>query len=363
MKVGILTFHRVNNYGAVLQNYALQKAIRLCGHEAETIDYHCDYIYRPYKLINLKQKGFIDYFMGVSGHIVYSLREQKTQWLRQQMKFSYPVTTQTIATLNDKYDLFITGSDQVWNYKLTNFDRTFFLDFVKDKNKKISYGASFGLKQIDKAHCEAYGMLLNDFRFLSVRERTGADIIESLIDRKAKIVVDPTFLLTSKEWSSVAKIPDCDSDYILVYQLGFCASTLNFVQELAKKTGCMVICLPFPMGKWISCKCGFTEGPAELLGLIKNAKYVVTSSFHGAALSILFNKNFFVEIPKGTASMSSRIEDLLDELNLKDRFLVNGKSHFVQKNIDYAPINNKIMRKREDSINYLKELLDKHEGE
>jgi|LSQX01.1.fsa_nt_gb hypothetical protein len=357
MKIGILTFHKVNNYGAVLQNYALQKVLANLGCEAETIDYRNNFIYKPYGLTNLQKKGLSGYVMGVGGHFTYAMRGKNTNKFRKHMKFSKPVSKYNINTLLNKYDMFISGSDQVWNYKLTNFDKTYLLDFVDDKSKKASYAASFGVKEIDEHYQKEYEKLLSDFQYLSVREQTGANIIRNLVGSDARVVSDPCLLLSESEWLSVAEMPDVRSKYILVYQLGFCASTISFVKNLAEKTGCKVICLPFPMGKWIKCRCGLTEGPAELLGLIKNAECVVTSSFHCTVFSILFNKDFFVEIPKGIAGVSSRVEDMLDEFGLRSRFLVNGESENMLQKIDYMSINQKLIEKREESIQYLKSII------
>lgn len=359
MLAGILTFHSVNNYGAVLQNYALQRAVEKCGWDAETIDYQCDYIEKPYRLINLKQKGLIPYGMGIGGHFIYSFRNKKTNNFRKLVKYSPPVCKKDMQSLNDNYDLFITGSDQVWNHNLTNFDTTFFLDFVHDSRKKASYAASIGLEHIDRAYCEDYKNLLDSFRYLSVREKTAADIIENLINRRPDIVADPTLLLTPEEWFRVADMPTIKEKYILVYQLAFCADTLKFAQKLAKQTGYKVVCLPFPMGKLIHCKCGLTQGPSELLGLIKHAEYVITPSFHGMIFSILFQKQFFVERPSGVCrQVTSRVKGLLNELGLSDRMLQSGEESIAKfRPIDYTDIVPLVDQKRKQSMAYLKNML------
>ena len=310
MKIGILTFHRVYNYGAVLQSYALQKVIKQLGYDVEIIDYWCDYIYRPYSIENFKTKSFTDYIMGICGRIIYNFRKKKTKRFQKSIQYSPKVNQNNIKALNDRYDLFLVGSDQVWNYPLTNFDTTYLLDFITDNNKKVSYAASFGVKTIDDKYKETYAKLLSEFSSISVRESTGVSIVRELINKDVPMVADPVILLTSDEWESLAHMPK-EKGYILVCQLGFSSSTINFVEMLSKKTNKKVISLPFPMGKFIPCKWGLTKGPADLIGLIKNADYIVTSSFHGALLSIMFEKKFFVEIPKNTAFMSTRIVELL----------------------------------------------------
>jgi len=209
LKIGILTFHRVYNYGAVLQSYALQKVIKQLGYDVEIIDYWCDYIYRPYSIENFKTKSCTDYIMGICGRIIYNFRKKKTKRFQKSIQYSPKVNQNNIKALNDRYDLFLVGSDQVWNYPLTNFDTTYLLDFITDNNKKVSYAASFGVKTIDDKYKETYAKLLSEFSSISVRESTGVSIVRELINKDVPMVADPVILLTSDEWESLAHMPKC----------------------------------------------------------------------------------------------------------------------------------------------------------
>ena len=141
-RVGVITFHNYDNYGAILQSYALQKKLREIGTQPEIIDYRCDYISNPFRLVNLKKKGLFNYIYGAIGHICYIPRRFKCNRFRKHMRYSQPVTQGKMQPVAGKYDIYIAGSDQIWDYKLTNFDTTYFLDFVKKGKKKCSYAAS-----------------------------------------------------------------------------------------------------------------------------------------------------------------------------------------------------------------------------
>lgn len=358
MKVGIITFQQTNNYGAILQSYALHQKVKSFGYDVEVINYQCDYISKPYRLINLKRKGLFSYLFGIIGYTCYLPRGGKCNNFRKYITYSPKVDKTNINTLSNKYDLFFTGSDQVWNYKLTNSDYNYLLEFVKDSNKKFSYAASFGISKVEEKEKSKYKVLLEDFNKITVREESGKEIVEELLDKDADVVLDPTFLLNKEQWLSVANNRKVDEDYILVYQLGLSSHLINFVKRLAKEKGCKVIYIPFPLGKFIKCKINLTSGPAEWLSLFNNAKYVVTDSFHGTVFSIIFNKNFFTEISKQNSGVGLRIENLLRKMGLLDRLIATDKKINIDKEIDYEQVNIILEEERSKSINILEEMLN-----
>ena len=136
-RVGVITFHNYDNYGAILQSYALQKKLQEIGTQPEIIDYRCDYISNPFRLVNLKKKGLFNYIYGAIGHICYIPRRFKCNKFRKHMRYSQPVIQGKMQPVAGKYDIYIAGSDQIWDYKLTNFDTTYFLDFVKDRRLDV----------------------------------------------------------------------------------------------------------------------------------------------------------------------------------------------------------------------------------
>lgn len=354
MKIGIITFHDYNNYGAILQSYALQKVLMSRGCDSEIIDYKCEYIRKPYRLINLRKKGLFTYLFGLVGFICYLPRKKRCDIFRKQMKYSMPFCDSNIDKIADTYDAYITGSDQVWNYKLTNFDKNYFLKFVSDDTKKFSYAASFGLTILDEQYKSEYAKLLSSFNAITVREEQGANIVNELTSRMPEIVLDPTLMLTCEEWNEVTKKYKNDSDYILVYQLGLSKKVIEFTKKLSNECNCKIIFVPFPLGKFIKSKISISIGPDGWLGLFKNAKYVVTDSFHGIIFSVLFNKNFYAEV--SGQHKNSRAENFLSRFKLSDRIIDNVKD--LHQIIDYNEVNKEITIEREKSIQCLKNMLN-----
>lgn len=361
MRIGILTFQQSNNYGALLQSYALQKTIRDYGHEVDMIRYNCDYISKPYKLVNLKQKGIGAYIFGIIGSICYLPRRRKCNEFRQYFNYSAKVNRNTIVKLSDQYDTFITGSDQVWNHNLTNYDYTYLLDFVKDTQKKFSYAASIGVKSIDDGAKSKYIKLLSSFKKITVREEQGKKLLNTLIDNDINVALDPTLLLKQEDWLKVTNKSNIKENYILVYQLGFSSRMIGFINKLSEREKCKVVYIPFPIGKYVRSKINLTCGPAEWLGLFLDAKYVVTDSFHGTIFSIIFHKKFFTEISDQNLAIGSRIEDLLSKVGLIDRLIVkNEGKEELNGNIDFDIVDKILERERRKSILLLEDIL-KHD--
>ena len=229
-RVGVITFHNYDNYGAILQSYALQKKLQEIGTQPEIIDYRCDYISNPFRLVNLKKKGLFNYIYGTIGHICYIPRRFKCNRFRRHMRYSQPVTQGKMQPVAGKYDIYIAGSDQIWDYKLTNFDTTYFLDFVKEGKKKCSYAASIGENLPPEEYQQKYKELLSDFDEILVREDYGADIVENLTEKRPEVVCDPTLLLTAEEWDKLLVEPKYKEKYILVYQLGINKEIVDFAR-------------------------------------------------------------------------------------------------------------------------------------
>ena len=355
MKVGIVTFQETNNYGAVLQNYALQQAIIKKGHNVETIDYQSEYIGKPYRLSHLKNKGLFSYLFGVMGYLIYVPRTKKCNRFKEKIYYSKRVKNKELDKLNEEFDCFITGSDQVWNHKLTGMDGTYMLDFVLDKSKCNSFAASVGLNELELDKQKEYKRLLENYKNISVREKSAQYLLEPIVGRTIENIADPCLLLSKEEWSQAAKSMSHKDSYVLVYQLGVSADVVKLAQKLAKENHLKVVYLPFPVGKLGKGKWDFTAGNAEMLGYIRDAAYVVTDSFHGTLLSIIFNKQFFTKCAGTHAGVGSRILDLLDELGLSERLLTETLD--TCETIEYERVNEILEDKRKKSIHYLDNIL------
>ncbi len=354
-KVGVITFHNYDNYGAILQSYGLQKKLRELGTDPEIIDYRCEYISNPFRLVNLKKKGLFNYIYGVIGHICYLPRRRKCNLFRRKMRYSQPVRAGHMEAVADKYDIYLAGSDQIWDYKLTNFDRTYFLDFVKEGKKKCSYAASIGEHLPPEQYREAYGKLLKDFDEILVRENYGADVVEELTGKRPSCVCDPTLLLTPEEWQKLLVEPKKKTPYILVYQLGINPEIVSFVRRLNKVTGCRVVYVPFPLVGLLRCSCQLTVGPAEWMGLFQNAEYVVSDSFHGIVFSLLFNRKFFAKVDGH--HKNRRVEQLLEQVKLSHRTMGALDDEQLTEEIDFTYANEQLAKMRETSLSALKKMI------
>lgn len=358
-RVGVITFHDYDNYGAILQSYALQRKLKEMGTYPEIIDYRCDYISNPFRLVNLKKKGLFNYIYGAIGHICYIPRRRQCNLFRKHMRYSQPVSRGNMGAVAGKYDIYIAGSDQIWDYKLTNFDTTYFLDFVKKGKKKCSYAASIGEHEPPEQYRKKYSSLLKDFDQILVREDYGADIVESLTGSRPGITCDPTLLLTADEWTSLLKEPRRKSKYILVYQLGINKELVDFVRRLKKKTGLRVVYIPFPLVGLMNCSCKNAIGPAQWMGLFKNAEYVISDSFHGVVYSLLFNRNFFAMV--NGHHMNRRVQQLLKMVGLSHRTIENVSDEELTQPIDFTFANEEIARFREESLAQLRSLVKEQE--
>ena len=355
-KTATITFHRAINYGAVLQAYALQKSILKLNVENELLDYKPNTIYNVYKLIRMDSlKNFIKSCI-IFPFFIYK-KKKFNDFIEKNMYLSKEINKKELNTINfnNNYDLFITGSDQVWNYELINMDGSFLLDFVKDKRKITSYAASFGISSIPEALKGWYIEKLKRFSTILLREKTGKLIVEELINKDEKVVLDPVFLLNQKEWDRVTgktKFDKIKDKYILVY-----ISTpliMLFAKKLSKKYNIPV----FFIGNIkfnTNCKFEMQLGPEEFISAIKNAKIVLTASFHALAFSIIYNKIFFINLNKEKYSRASRQIDLMELLEIKNREIAD-LNEIVP--INWEKVNEKLEIERNKSLEELKHILN-----
>lgn len=316
MKIGIITFHRAINYGAALQTYALQKFLISRKYDVEVIDYRCEYMENFYKTMAFKGKTIKQDVRGLLNfYNSYKKKKQFRKFLSNNVRLSKKVyTKENIKEANKIYDKFITGSDQVFNFACSKFDTSYFLDFVEKPNKKLSYAASFGMKNVPKEYQVKYQELLSSFDDLSIREKDGQKIVKDLVKIDTELSVDPVFLLNVEDWYKIAKKPKFEK-YILIYKLNTSNLIFDFARKLAQKTGCKIIALNFDTVdklKTRDVKGISTASIEDFLGYFKYADYVVTNSFHGTAFSILFHKKFYVEALQKNFKPNDRVESLLE---------------------------------------------------
>lgn len=356
MKIGILTFHESNNYGAVLQAYALQKIINRYNF-CDLIDYRADAISAEGKIEKIRTSRGIK---GVLKRILtLSYYENKNKNFKKFMKkchlSSRSYEAANIQDANQEYDCFITGSDQVFNLDLTHNDQIFYLDFVNAGKKRIAYAASLGSYQITKKDVAAI-KLLEYMDNISCREPEAAKNVASLINRDVEIVLDPTLLLTKKEWMELEEIlPNLPPKYILLYLISPKSIYFKLAIKIGRKLNLPILYINYSPKKWRNMRIkNLTDvTPEQFLFLIHNAEYIITNSFHGTAFSINYEKNFYVIQDMEKKRSNQRIERLLHILKLENRMIQNVEE-VGKQSINYDDRRKRLLKEKENSIRFLK---------
>ena len=357
-KIGIVTYWQMNNYGAALQAYALQKTLENKGEQAELINYRCSYLEKPYSFECFKKKGILNYLLGIAGHLSRIPTDKNFREFRKELSVGPRVRRNDLKTIEKEYDKFISGSDQVWNYKVNGLDEAYFLGFVTNPNKKYSYAASVGIKEIPDELEEKYKDLLKGFRNLCVREQESLKLVEGITNRSVVEQIDPTLLLRKEQYMRFISPENKYGDYILVYQLGMSKDFLRFVERAAEIMKYKVVVIPFPRGRMKKAKYVVNGGPKEFLNLIWHAKYVITDSFHGTVFSIIFNKNFGVGIFGEKKETSGRIYSLLQKFGLEKRIFCDINGVEVLSEIsDYEHINRLLELERSKALGYIDDVI------
>lgn len=362
MKVGVLTFHNTNNYGASLQAFALCFALRSLGADVEVINYQNE------KMLNDKHRvnchGFPDTVRVALIRALFQGDLKKRKLRFDAFKNSLPLsgpevsTAEELEALSHKYDKIICGSDQVWNYLITGDDFNYYLNFCNQNEKKVSYAASFGLRSIEDGKSDIVGRLLSGFSSLSVREKTGVDIVNTLSGKQAREVLDPTLLLNVEQWRSVVNNIPCSEEYILVYSFG--SETLTqFAVRLAEKTGLPIRYIDGSFKKkWNQeCKSIVGLGPIEWVEWFLGARYIVTNSFHGTVFSINFGKDFYLERLYKNPQVNSRLIDIIDKFKLSNQWIDGDSDTFCVKPINYEDVSKRLTVEREQSYSFLKNAI------
>ena len=250
LRVGVLTFHDYDNYGALLQSYALQRVLGEMGADPCLIDYSCPYIRHPFALDHLKKKGLFNYLYGVIGYLCYRPRHPFFQRFRKRLTFTPRVTRESFGEVASSLDVVVTGSDQLWNVKLTDLDTTYFLDLVPEGTGRVAYAVSTGEALPKEESREQLAGYLKRFDRILVREDYGADYVESLTGSRPDLALDPTLLLTGEEWEKLlppAKKARKRKPYLLLYQLGIDPSLVSLARQIAKREGLAIHVIPFPL--------------------------------------------------------------------------------------------------------------------
>lgn len=344
MKSCILTFQDVLNYGAALQAYALKTYISKYK-ECEIINYHNEFFHKPYKF------GKNTIFDIIYCRSRNKKRNRYKKFQNEKLELGGKISKQNLCLLNDKYDYFIAGSDQVWNLECSGNDKSYFLDFVSDNKKKYSYAASFGSAEANVS--DVYN-LIKDYNRISVREKSGKNSLMKLSTEEIAVVLDPTFLLTKEQWYKEFKLEDKE-EYILIYEVLNGFEIENYAKRLAKETGLEIICITSSNRIKKGMKTVRNAGPEEWLRYFSKAKYILTNSFHGTVFSIIFEKNFCVELLPPPATTNTRMIELLSMFELENRIISNGK--YNADKISYDKVRDILDNERNKSYSYIMDIF------
>ncbi|MGB8452451.1 MAG: polysaccharide pyruvyl transferase family protein [Anaerocolumna sp.] len=326
MKAGVITFHSAHNFGATLQTWALQKVLKNYKIEASVINYHpsiIDDLYNP-----LKGK------YGMERRIAkYKLRRQNPRSLERYQNYTGFIkknfnllgdymTYEELEAAKLDLDAYIVGSDQVWNSEhIGGFDPAYFLDFVKPGPLKFSYAASIGRDYILPVYHEQIRNSLKSFTSISVREKSAKKPVKALTKKRVDVVLDPTLLLAREEYNEIKTVPNIKGKYIFVYMMEHNPEVVAFANKVSTATGLPIVQRrPNKIFKNEIASC-YTSAPGDFLGLIENAEYVITNSFHGTVFSIVYETPFISMLHSNTGS---RTVDLLKALNMESHLLYHA---------------------------------------
>lgn len=353
MKIAIATMSRDISYGGNLQAYALQKTILQNSHS------QCLQIARHNKRhsVFVPIRNIRNILTDANRLLHYPQYRRKLNLFEifqdEYIQFTDMVYTDNNADgLNNVFDCFISGSDQVWNCA-SGLDSILFLNFANKDKMKVSYAASIGLSKVPEQYQVEFVQAVNSYDHVSVREKRAQEIVEELTKKKATHVLDPVFLLEASEWREHIGQPIEQEKYIFVYATQVSEALLNCVKECQRLTGLKVITVHKIEDYEVI---EFKSGPLEFLNYVNNAEYVITSSFHCVAFSMLFSKNVTV-IPHSKTGV--RVTDLVEMLGAKAT-IYNGNFN-SEMTYDPVLVNSNIEKYRKTSLEFIKDFIE--EGE
>lgn len=367
MKIGIITFHLAHNYGAVLQAYALQEHLKNKGLNIVIIDYQAKHLIKSYynsSWLSMQGMSVLRKLKRIMGNI-YRLLLFKFR-IKRVKAFKNFIDSKLLLCKNYQeinFDYCVLGSDQIWNKNITNNDY-FYFEYLQNNTKLISYAASAGA---------AEELIFNDDRALSaihklyaigVREETLKTSLEKHISQKINLVIDPTLLVDPCVFNQIAVKPAFKDKYCLIYKILDNNSIDKMTNKLSQKAEVKTLKLKASVdlkGILNIKREKMFETPEQFLGWFKYAEFIVTTSFHGVAFAIIFNKPFYF-VSSGHKA-ENRITSLLSQLGLQDRIVAENTDlefniiDYNKPQEDGSSVNEKLNRLREDSDAFLSSAL------
>lgn len=361
MKIKTITCHDVYNSGASLQAYALMKYLEKKGNEVEIINYKPDYLNNHYKLGAIANPKYEKNLMLKMIYLILKfpgrVLELNTKKKYDEFRDNYLKITKRRYVSNYELkrsipdaDVYICGSDQIWNSKFNNGkDPAFYLDFVPQEKIRASYAASFATEEIDNELKEITKERIKKLDFIGVREVSALNILEDLGVGRGIQVMDPVFLLSKEEWINMTYEIDKREKYIFVYDFDGNELIKEVTLKLAKEKNLKIYTV---FKSNYSDKVIKNMGPIDFISYIKNAEFIISNSFHGTAFSIIFERQFVVVNRK--ESINTRMRDLLSILKIENK-LINENYNFnnLINKVNYKEVNKYVNERLEISKAYL----------
>lgn len=348
MKVGILTFHNAYNYGAVLQTFATQEIVKSRGHDVEIINYHNQKVDRQYKK-RIPRRKFYRIPLTLIGKYFFNKRKEAYEkFIDKYLHLNKEVIRSAENVTFDKYDIILIGSDQLWNKKITGgWDKMYWGDFKASPNtRRVAWSVSMNYTDLNKDDILFIKNHLENFDLISVRESDLFSFVSSLTSKKVYQTLDPTLVLPSTRWEEVCHDVK-EKGYIAVYAVQDEEKAIAFARSIASKHNKSLVIIR-SYSKW-----NFTSenkeyaGPDDFLSYIRHADMVVTTSFHGAVFSIIYQKQFVCPVFRDNI----RVESLLESLNIRERRVKSISEYNSLPPIDYTRVKKDLNTLREATLN------------
>lgn len=359
MKIGILTYHRSHNYGALLQAVATRYILENLGHEVYYIDYWPKYHRRMYALVNWKNVftyRFDKAYTYITKKVIRAYGNRKLRIKNMESFISKYIQPYCLACEAD-FDIVIYGSDQIWRKQpeIASYNPVYFGANNIHCKKHISFSASMGLLPQNPIDCDMVRSLISHLDKISVREVELKILLQRFGYPNVSLTLDPVLLLSSDQWDKILEINESEEkeDYVLFYNLTPHSFDLKEIKKFAESHQCTLKILYGVSIKKETNEEICTVSPNGFIKLIRNARFVFTSSFHGLAFSLIYHKPFLASFSRN----SSRAKSLLEQLGLNDRLLspMINISHTYSP-INYFAVNKKLESLQWESLNFLKEI-------
>lgn len=373
MKRACLVTYYGDNYGACLQAYAMQEILKKEGYAVEILNY-------KYNRARKRLLNKLPQYLASIPHVVLSyskimdhrsklclrdaafrrFREEKLQIMREAV-----CSIETIAANEWAFDLYVAGSDQIWNPTFYNCcNPVYYLDFVPKDKRTLSYASSIGISVMPEEYRSEFRRMISKIDYVSVREMAGVQIIRSICNREVPAVLDPTLLMPAEQWDLVCSDPIVQDDYVFCYLFSGNPQYKAIKRIMKKRLRCKIVSIPFAFREIEDDdEKIYDAGPAEFISLIKHAKFIITDSFHATAFSINYQKPFLaLERQKKTlkTNMNSRMYSVLDMFGLRSRLihpLMKAEEMEKLTEINYNAVCQILDKQRKYSYEFLKGAL------